>query len=126
LDFGLLQDHLSRPRHAGELPSANVIAEETNPICGDQIKLMLRVDKGRIAGVGWLAYGCPPTLACASALAETLQGQTLAAAQTITRRQIADALGGLPARKQHAAALVWETLQAALLRTVNAESSPAP
>ena len=109
-----LKDHLARPRHAGEIADANAAAEEVNPICGDRLRLTLRVANGRVAAVGFLAYGCPPTLACGSALAEMLAGQTVANARQITRQQIADALGGLPARKQHAAALALETLRAAL------------
>ncbi len=112
-----LKDHLAHPRYAGELPDANAVAEEVNPICGDHLRLFLRIENGCLAGVGWLAYGCPPTLACASALAEMLHGNSITAAQQITRQQIADALGGLPARKQHAAALAWETLQTAIAGT---------
>ena len=109
-----LKDHLAQPRYAGELANANAVAEEVNPICGDRLRLTLRIENERVVAVGFLAYGCPPTLACGSALAEMLQGQTVAAARQITRQQIADALGGLPARKQHAAALALETLRAAL------------
>jgi NifU-like protein involved in Fe-S cluster formation len=109
-----IRDHLARPRHAGELADANAVAEEVNPVCGDRVRLTLRVVGGRVEAVGWLAYGCPPTLACASALAEMLPGATLADARQITRQQLIDALGGLPARKRHAAALAVETLLAAL------------
>ena len=114
MNFELLQDHLAHPRHAGDLPEANAYAEEVNPVCGDQIRLMLCVLEDKIARVGWLAYGCPPTLACASILAEMIYGNSIIAAKKITRQQIVDALGGLPSRKQHAAALAWETLQSAL------------
>jgi nitrogen fixation NifU-like protein len=96
------------------LAHANAVAEESNPICGDQVRLMLRVEDGHIVGLGWLAYGCPPTLACASALAEMVHGKSVAEARRLTRQDLAEALGGLPARKQHAAALAWETLQSAL------------
>jgi nitrogen fixation NifU-like protein len=108
------KDHLAHPRNAGELADANASAELTNPACGDRLRLTLRIQDGRIAAARFLAYGCPPTLACGSALTEMLVGITTQEAARITRQQITHALGGLPARKSHAAALAIETLQAAL------------
>jgi NifU-like protein involved in Fe-S cluster formation len=108
------KEHLSNPRNAGELEDANASAEQENPVCGDRLKLSLRVSAGVIEAVRFLAYGCPPTIACGSALAEMLEGMTVEEASRLTRAQVADALGGLPARKQHAAALAVETLRSAL------------
>jgi nitrogen fixation NifU-like protein len=109
-----LKDHLSNPRHAGELSEANAVAEQSNPVCGDRLRLSLRVRKGKIEAARFLAYGCPPTIACGSVLAEMLEGMTTNEALRLTRQDIAHALDGLPARKQHAAALAIETLNAAL------------
>src|SRR5918997_6423487 len=105
--------HLADPRHAGLLEDADADVELTNPVCGDRLRLTLRVGAGRIRAARFLAYGCPPTLACGSALAEMLEGLTLEEAARITRDAIARAVGGLPARKNHAAALAAETLRAA-------------
>ena len=109
-----LKDHLANPRNAGELEDADAVAELTNPVCGDRLRLSLRVRDGRITAARFLAYGCPPTLACGSALASVLEGLTLADAARVGRRELVRALGGLPARKTHAAALAVETLHAAL------------
>jgi nitrogen fixation NifU-like protein len=108
------KDHLANPRNAGELSDADVVTEETNPVCGDRLRLSLRLRDGRIEAARFLAYGCPATLACGSALTELIEGMTTEEAARITRQQIAQALDGLPARKQHAAALALETLRAAL------------
>jgi nitrogen fixation protein NifU and related proteins len=108
------KDHLSHPRNAGELVDANAVAEETNPVCGDRLRLSLRVREGRIAAVRFLAYGCPPTLVCGSVIAELLEGMTVVEAQRLKRKELLDAIGGLPSRKQHAAALAIETLRVAL------------
>ena len=110
----LLKDHLAHPRHAGLLADAHADAEEANPVCGDRLRLSLRFAGARISAAGFLAYGCAPTLACGSALAEMLHGLTIDEARSITRQDLVRAVGGLPARKQHAAALALETLQAAL------------
>lgn len=108
------KDHLAHPRHAGELADANAVAEETNPVCGDRLRLNLLIRDGRIEAVRFLAYGCPPTLASGSALAEMLDGMTVEEALKLTRKEIVTALGGLPSRKQHAAALAIETLRVAI------------
>jgi nitrogen fixation NifU-like protein len=108
------KDHLAHPRNAGELADADATAELTNPACGDRLRLTLRIDDGRISAARFLAYGCPPTIACGSALTEMLEGITTEEAASITRQQLIKFLDGLPARKTHAAALAIETLHAAL------------
>ncbi len=108
------KDHIAHPRNGGELANANATAEETNPVCGDRLRLTLRLRDGRIEAARFLAYGCPATLACGSALAEMLEGMTVESARRLTRKEIVSAVGGLPTRKQHAAALALETLRAAI------------
>ncbi|MGA9994613.1 MAG: iron-sulfur cluster assembly scaffold protein [Pyrinomonadaceae bacterium] len=110
----IFKDHLANPRNAGELADASVVAEETNPVCGDRLRLSLRVRDGRIEAARFLAYGCAPTLVCGSVLAEMIEGMMIEEAAQVTRQSIVDTIGGLPARKQHAAALALETLRAAL------------
>jgi len=113
------KDHLTHPRNAGELSDANAVAEETNPVCGDRLRLSLRICNDRIEAARFLAYGCPPTLACGSALAEMIEGMTVTSALNLTRTEIVKAVGGLSTRKQHAAALAIETLRAALREKVS-------
>ena len=108
------KEHLAHPRNAGELSDANAIADETNPICGDRLRLSLLVKDGRIEAARYLAYGCPPTLVCGSLLTELISGRTIDEARQLTRADLLDAIGGLPSRKHHAAALAIETLHAAL------------
>ena len=108
------KDHIANPRNAGELADANATGEETNPVCGDRLRLSLHVREGGIEAARFLAYGCPPTLVCGSVLTELIIGKTVAEAMLLTRNELAAAAGGLPSRKQHAAALAIETLQLAL------------
>jgi nitrogen fixation NifU-like protein len=110
------KDHLANPRNAGKLADANAVAEETNPVCGDRLRFSLRIRDGRIEAARFLAYGCPPTLASGSVLAEMLEGMTIEDALKLERKEIVDALGGLPSRKQHAASLAIETLRTAIER----------
>lgn len=113
------KEHLARPRNAGTLEGADAEVEQSNPVCGDRLRLALRVCGGRVEAARFLAYGCAPTLACGSALAGMLEGMTLEDAARLTRAEIAAAAGGLPARKQHAAALARETLLEALRQLQN-------
>jgi NifU-like protein involved in Fe-S cluster formation len=110
----ILKDHLAHPRRVGQMPDANASAEETNPVCGDRLHLFLRLREGRIEAASFLAYGCPPTIACGSALVEMLEGMKAEDAARLGREDVTRALGGLPRRKQHAAALAIEALRAAL------------
>jgi len=110
----LFKDHLANPRNAGELPDADASAEQVNPLCGDHLHLALRIRDGRIEAARFLAYGCPPTLACASVLTEMIEGMPIEDARRVTRQDVVQQLGGLPARKQHAAALAIAALRAAL------------
>ena len=108
------KDHLAHPRNVGELPEANAIADEKNPVCGDRLRLALIVKNDRIETARYFAYGCPPTLVCGSVLTELISGKTTAEAKRLTRADLLNAIGGLPSRKHHAAALAIETLHSAL------------
>ena len=108
------KDHIAKPRNVGELADANAVAEETNPVCGDRLRLTLRVRNGLIESARFLAYGCPPTLACGSVLTQMIEGSSVEEAMLFTRKDLLAAIGGLPSRKQHAAALAIETLRAAI------------
>jgi len=108
------KEHLAHPRNAGELPDANAVADETNPICGDRLRLSLIIKDNRIEAARYLAYGCPPTLVCGSILTELVSGKTIEEAKQLTRSDLLNAVGGLPSRKHHAAALAIETLNSAL------------
>jgi NifU-like protein involved in Fe-S cluster formation len=110
------KDHLAHPRNAGELPEATAVAEQTNPVCGDRLRLSLIVNGDRIEAARYLAYGCPPTLVCGSVLTELIIGKTIDEAKKLTRAELLEAIGGLPSRKHHAAALAIEALNAVVSR----------
>src|SRR5256885_3822819 len=106
----IFKDHLTNPRNAGELSDANAVAEETNPVCGDRLRLSLRIRDGRIEAARFLAYGCPPTLVCGSALAEMIEGKSVNEAKLLTRQDVLNGIGGLQSRQQHAAPPAIEKL----------------
>ena len=112
----IFKQHLSHPLNVGELPDATVVEEQANPVCGDRLRLSLIVKDDRIETARYLAYGCPPTLVCGSVLTELIIGRSVGEARQLTRGDLLEAIGGLPSRKHHAAALAIETLNAALER----------
>ncbi|GIL08841.1 MAG: iron-sulfur cluster scaffold-like protein [Chloroflexota bacterium] len=87
-------DHGRNPRNWGLLEPADIDFEGYNPLCGDRLRLTLRVDADeRITEVGWDGEGCAISQASASMLGELLVGMTLAEARQIDKQVIFDLLG---------------------------------
>ena len=105
-------DHFKNPRNAGDLPDATAAVDVTNPVCGDTLRLAVRIDGGKISAVRFKAQGCVAALACASALTELVAGKSLDEAWGVTAAQISDALGGLPQATFHGAQLASDALVA--------------
>ena len=110
----VLLDHFRNPRNAGNLPDATATVEVTNPVCGDVLRLAVRLEQGRISAVRFKTQGCVAAIACSSVLTELLDGRSLAEMRGITPQQISDSLGGLPPATFHAAQLCCDALAALL------------
>lgn len=85
-----------------------------NPICGDQMKMFLRIKNGIIQDVKWKTYGCASAIASTSALSELVKGKDLDSALKVGPEEIAEFLGGLPKHKFHCSVLGHEALAAAI------------
>lgn len=109
-----LLDHFEHPRNSGELPNADAQVRIENPACGDILELAIQMDAGRIAAIRFRAKGCVPTVACASAMTELAKGKRGQQASTISKDEIAEAVGGLPPTSGHAAQLAIDALRAVL------------
>ena len=107
-------DHFKNPRNAGEVSDATAVAEVSNPVCGDILRLTVRVDQGRIAEARFKAQGCVTAIACSSWLAEWMQGKTIEELRQLDATQISEALGGLPPATVHGSQLAWDALAALL------------
>jgi nitrogen fixation NifU-like protein len=106
-----LLDHFQNPRNAGEVAEADAVAETSNPICGDILKLWARVEGGRLVQVGFKCRGCVAAMACGSALTELIAGQKLDGAREITAADVEAAVDGLESASKHAAVLAVDTLK---------------
>lgn len=105
-------DHFRNPHNAGELPDATATVEVTNPVCGDVLRLAVRVESGRIAAARFKTQGCVAAIAASSVLTDLLSGKTIGEARTITPEQISNVLGGLPPASFHAAQLCTDMVAA--------------
>lgn len=85
-----------------------------NPVCGDQMKMYIRVEDDKIVDVKWKTYGCASAIASTSALSELAKGKTLDEALKIGPEEIAEFLGGLPKHKFHCSVLGHEALTEAI------------
>jgi len=109
-----LLDHFEHPRNAGDVADPDAVAEIENPACGDVLRLTLKLEGERIQDIRFKAKGCVPSIACASALTELVQGKQISEAHSLRRDALIEALGGLPQASTHAAQLALDALSAAL------------
>ena len=105
-------DHFRNPRNAGELPNADATVEVSNPVCGDILKLAVRLENGQIVEARFLCRGCTTAIACASLLTEQLMNRTVAEARALTPDFVSSGLGGLPAATFHGAQLAADAIRA--------------
>jgi nitrogen fixation NifU-like protein len=109
-------DHFEHPRNVGELQGADAEARSENPVCGDIMKLWVRLsqDRVRIEEVRFRTRGCVASIAAGSCLTELIKGRSVAEAKKIQREELVQELGGLPNASQHASHLAMEALEAVL------------
>lgn len=100
-------------------------ATTSNPVCGDRMRVMIRVSYGQVAEVRWQTRGCPPAIATSSYASELVRGWTLEQVEALTREELAEGIGGLPKDKIHCSVLAADALRAAVANyRLRGESSP--
>ena len=109
-----LIDHFEHPRNAGAMDGADAEAYVTNPVCGDSLRIFLRIYGGRVAAASFLTSGCPAAIGTSSAATELVQGRTLDDALALSRDDYAEAVGGLPKSKIHCSVLAAAAVRQAI------------
>jgi nitrogen fixation protein NifU and related proteins len=109
-----LIDHFEHPRNAGAMEDADAEAYVVNPVCGDSLRLFLRIEDGRVTKASFLTSGCPASIATSSAATEMLAGLPLEQAEALSRDDYAEAVGGLPKSKVHCSVLAASAVRQAI------------
>ena len=114
----IVKDHFLNPRNflMGDESKfdADAVGVVGNPICGDQMKMFIKVKNNRINDIRWKTYGCASAIASTSALSELAKGKTLEEALDISAEDIDNYLGKLPKHKFHCSILGHDALREAI------------
>lgn len=110
-----VMDHFQNPRNVGVLPDANGVGEVGNIRCGDIMKLYIKVNGEEIIeDIKFQTFGCGAAIATSSMITEIVKGMSLAEAEKVSNRQVAEELDGLPPVKLHCSNLAADALKAAI------------
>ena len=109
-----VMDHFMNPRNMGEIENADGVGTVGNPVCGDVMRLYLKIKDSVIVDAKFKTFGCGAAIASSSILTEMLKGKPIEEAKKISNEAVVEALDGLPAVKRHCSVLAEEALEAAL------------
>lgn len=121
-----VMDHFLHPRNCGDIPDADGIGNVGNPICGDVLRIYIKVKDNIITDAKFKTFGCGAAIATSSMVTEMVKGKTIEEALEISNRAVAEALGGLPPIKMHCSVLAEEALRSALKDYYQRQSKPVP
>jgi len=109
-----VMEHFLNPRNVGELVGPSGVGNVGNPVCGDVLRLYIKVENGIIVDAKFKTFGCGAAIATSSMVTEMIKGKTIEEALKITNKAVAEALGGLPPIKMHCSVLAEQALKAAI------------
>ena len=114
MDSKKVMDHFSHPRNVGEIEDADGVGEVGNPVCGDIMKIFIKVKDNVITDIKFNTFGCGAAIATSSMVTELAKGKTIEEALKLTNMAVAEALDGLPPIKMHCSNLAADGLKAAI------------
>ncbi len=121
-----VMDHFTNPRNVGELADASGVGTVGNPVCGDVMRMYLKIENEVIVDIKFKTFGCGAAVATSSMVTEMVKGKTITQALEITNQAVAEALGGLPPKKMHCSVLAEEALRSALKDYYQKQGRPIP
>jgi nitrogen fixation protein NifU and related proteins len=121
-----VMDHFMNPRNVGEITDASGVGSVGNPICGDIMKMYIKIKDGVIVDAKFKTFGCGAAISTSSMVTEMVKGKTIEEALKISNQAVAEALGGLPPIKMHCSVLAEEALRSALADYYKKEGKEPP
>ena len=109
-----VMDHFRHPRNVGSIENADGVGTVGNAVCGDIMKIYLKIDDDIVSDVKFETFGCGSAIASSSMATELIKGKPLSEVMTLTNKAVAEALDGLPAHKLHCSVLAEEAIKAAV------------
>lgn len=109
-----VMEHFRNPKNVGEIPDADGVGSVGNPVCGDMMSIYIKVKDNHLTDVKFKTFGCGAAVATSSMITELAKGKSLEDALKITRRDVAESLGGLPPVKMHCSNLAADALHEAI------------
>ena len=109
-----VMDHFRNPRNVGVIENADGVGEVGNPVCGDIMKIYLKIDGDIVTDVKFETFGCGSAIASSSMATEMIKGKPLSEVLTLTNKAVTEALDGLPAHKLHCSVLAEEAIKKAV------------
>jgi nitrogen fixation NifU-like protein len=109
-----VMDHFFNPRNVGTIDNPDAVGQVGNPVCGDIMKMFMRIENDIIVDVKFQTFGCGAAVATSSMVTELIKGKSIEEALKITNMQVAEALDGLPPIKMHCSNLAESAVKAAI------------
>lgn len=109
-----VMDHFFHPRNVGEIENPDGAGQVGNPVCGDVMRITIKVKDDKIDDIKFKTFGCGAAIATSSMVTELVRGLSLDEAMKVSNKAVADALGGLPAQKLHCSNLAADALHEAI------------
>jgi len=109
-----VMEHFTNPRNMGMIADASGIGTVGNPICGDVMKMFLKIENNIIVDAKFKTFGCAAAIAVSSMVTELVKGKTVKEALDISNKVVVEALGGLPPQKIHCSVLAEQALSLAI------------
>ena len=115
-------EHFKNPHNQGVIKNPTAVGESGNPLCGDMMKLYLKIEQKKVGGravdyikdIKFETLGCTAAIATSSMITDLVKGRSVEEAAKVTKANIADELGGLPPIKLHCSVLAIEALHDAI------------
>lgn len=110
----IVMDYLTNPRNMGEIENPDGIGQIGNPVCGDIMRITIKVSGETLEDIKFKTFGCGAAIATSSAVTDMMRGKSIAEALALTNKMVAERLGGLPANKMHCSNLAADALHLAI------------